>query len=339
MKYQYFSLKAALFFVLSAFGLSAYAAGPTFGMANTDLTVGGDVPSGPNNTTASYSYSPGNPLLTGQLGYFVAPPCDYSTIFGVYIELSHENAFTYQVDSMGFQTPTLPPGITDPVFAWPYRGAFHTPMVLDQSYNSGLSGGSPHSQIHMFFGYTRCNSLLPPGYEVPYGNYYVDVHISGTYLDSSTGQTLPFTELITFQYLVISGSGTPVPGTPMSTPLSGRIEHYTNGGVLDIINTINAFQESTSSRKAPLQIPNLVEMYPNPVRDYAYFKLDLPTDSNVSLELFDVNGRMVRSIWEELFLQAQKHELKISLEDISPGVYFYRLELNGVSQTGKILKN
>jgi len=82
------------------------------------------------------------------------------------------------------------------------------------------------------------------------------------------------------------------------------------------------------------EIPNIREhvvfMYPNPAREFVYFKT--PDFSQTSLvEIYDIKGRKVLE-------QKLTDTKQVSITLLSRGLYFYKLHINGTIFSGKILK-
>jgi hypothetical protein len=74
---------------------------------------------------------------------------------------------------------------------------------------------------------------------------------------------------------------------------------------------------------------------PNPSTGAVSFRLALPTENRVDLEIFDLRGRMVRRLASGVF-GAGVHSLRwdgamAAGQPSAPGVYFARLKLGGES--------
>lgn len=69
---------------------------------------------------------------------------------------------------------------------------------------------------------------------------------------------------------------------------------------------------------------------PNPARGSARFRLALAKAATVSLSVFDVGGRQVGEPVTRRF-EAGEHELTWRASEAKPGVYFMRLETDGVT--------
>ncbi|MDP2209481.1 MAG: T9SS type A sorting domain-containing protein, partial [Bacteroidota bacterium] len=88
---------------------------------------------------------------------------------------------------------------------------------------------------------------------------------------------------------------------------------------------------------------SLSQNYPNPFNSQSVVSYEIPELSYVKLNIYDVLGRE-RSRLVDGYQQAGRYDLKILSENLSSGIYFYRLETaslknpsNKFTQTRKIL--
>lgn len=77
--------------------------------------------------------------------------------------------------------------------------------------------------------------------------------------------------------------------------------------------------------------------YPQPADASLMFDLDLSTDQNVSLEVLDLNGRIIKNVLNNEALTSGHHSTTIELTDLKAGLYLYRLSSSAGMQTGKII--
>jgi hypothetical protein len=81
--------------------------------------------------------------------------------------------------------------------------------------------------------------------------------------------------------------------------------------------------------------------YPNPFSSHTTFDLDLTTDRDVAIDVFDVSGRRVRQLDVQRLGAGPSSVTFDGFDDrgrlLPSGVYFFRLTANGVSQTRKIV--
>lgn len=81
---------------------------------------------------------------------------------------------------------------------------------------------------------------------------------------------------------------------------------------------------------------NLAQNYPNPFNPETSIRYSVAKTSNVSLKVYDVTGKEV-SVLVNGQRTAGNYEIKFSGNNLSSGIYFYRLETNGFIQTHKMI--
>ena len=78
------------------------------------------------------------------------------------------------------------------------------------------------------------------------------------------------------------------------------------------------------------------QIYPNPFNERTFIKYSIDQSSDVSIKIFDALGRMVKSI--ELTAQAPgDHEIEISAEGFSEGIFYCNLKANGKTSVHKMI--
>ncbi len=89
--------------------------------------------------------------------------------------------------------------------------------------------------------------------------------------------------------------------------------------------------------KSPLPTGyNLSQNYPNPFNAVTTISYSLPTDSHISLMVFNVQGCVVTQLingWRP----SGTHEISFDAEGLSSGVYIYRLEAGQFTASGKMV--
>lgn len=86
-------------------------------------------------------------------------------------------------------------------------------------------------------------------------------------------------------------------------------------------------------------IPKTFELnqnYPNPFNPDTKIKFGLPKEVNVKLSVYDVSGRQVELLADQNF-NAGTYEITWNASSYSSGVYFYKLETEGFSETKKMI--
>ena len=74
---------------------------------------------------------------------------------------------------------------------------------------------------------------------------------------------------------------------------------------------------------------NLSQNYPNPFNPTTKINFDLPKDSKVSLTVYDLLGREIIKLVNNVFRTAGSYTIEFNAGSLSSGVYFYRLETEG----------
>ncbi len=110
--------------------------------------------------------------------------------------------------------------------------------------------------------------------------------------------------------------------------------HTTLGGdTAFIVTSINNNEHSI--------IPDnylLYQNYPNPFNPFTTIKFALKLTSNISLEVFDMKGRKIKTIIDNKKINSGTYEYGFDGSNYSSGVYFYRLKINNKSaQTNKMV--
>ncbi|MCX7877659.1 MAG: YCF48-related protein [Ignavibacteria bacterium] len=114
--------------------------------------------------------------------------------------------------------------------------------------------------------------------------------------------------------------------TGWAVGFTGRILKTTNGGI--------TFTEQNQNF-----IPSeyaLHQNYPNPFNSETWIEFLLPVSGFVSLDVFDVSGRLVAKLING-FKEAGNHKVKFDGGNLSSGLYFYKLNCNGFTAVRKMI--
>jgi hypothetical protein len=88
-----------------------------------------------------------------------------------------------------------------------------------------------------------------------------------------------------------------------------------------------------------IEIPNyysLGQNYPNPFNPNTVIKFTLPESQNVKLVVFDILGREVKTLINEM-RSSGIYEVNFDGSSLSSGIYFYRLVTDKYTDTKKML--
>jgi len=113
---------------------------------------------------------------------------------------------------------------------------------------------------------------------------------------------------------------------------------------------INAAELETNEEAVQLQLPGLniqsattlsssvnLHLFPNPVINVGYVKIQLPAADQIVLSLYDVKGEIMKSVFEKL--PAGEHQLEWDMSNFSTGVYYVHLRTSsGLTKYRKWVK-
>lgn len=80
------------------------------------------------------------------------------------------------------------------------------------------------------------------------------------------------------------------------------------------------------------QVFSLEQNYPNPFNPSTSISYSIPAASNVTITVYDVNGRKVADLINNTSMSAGTHQVKFDATNLASGVYLYRIDANSVSQ-------
>ncbi|MEL6133587.1 MAG: T9SS type A sorting domain-containing protein, partial [Bacteroidota bacterium] len=81
-----------------------------------------------------------------------------------------------------------------------------------------------------------------------------------------------------------------------------------------------------------------VNLFPNPTTDEATLRVDLPNETEVAFQLYNLNGQLIYESGEGNF-DAGRREWTINTSQLSPGMYIVKVSLNdGVTKQDETLK-
>ena len=81
---------------------------------------------------------------------------------------------------------------------------------------------------------------------------------------------------------------------------------------------------------------SLEQNYPNPFNPVTQISYDIPDQSDISLDLYDIRGLKIKSLVSGV-KPAGSHTFTLDATDMASGVYFYTLTLDNISQTRKLV--
>jgi len=116
---------------------------------------------------------------------------------------------------------------------------------------------------------------------------------------------------------------------------TGRLPLHALRSVLGLVAMLLFF--SALQRTALPKVTALLQNYPNPFRDETRVRFDLATASEVTLEVFDVQGRLVLRPLSGRKLEPGHHAFEIKGLPRGPAIYFYRLQAGRFSASRRMV--
>ncbi len=96
--------------------------------------------------------------------------------------------------------------------------------------------------------------------------------------------------------------------------------------------------ESTNDAKY-LNKPFEISAIPNPFENNLEIKINLPAEKSISLAVYDVSGRLVKTILENEFMKSGLLSLKIETTELNSGIYFLKYADGEQNEMLKIVKS
>ena len=153
---------------------------------------------------------------------------------------------------------------------------------------------------------------------------------------------------------VISGNGTKitVPGLPKIDELkvivnsfTGQITGQSVAGLAEVETIARiSFYEIIGVKQISSDIPSsfsLSQNYPNPFNPVTKIKFNLPVTGqgralNIRLVIYDILGREIKTLVNKQLMPGS-YEVEWNASNNPSGIYFYRLETEGFTQTRKMV--
>ena len=106
----------------------------------------------------------------------------------------------------------------------------------------------------------------------------------------------------------------------------------------DAIPDIGAFEYSTeTSVNYTNEEIQLQRIYPNPFNTITTIEYTLPEDSDVEIVLYDLTGRKIENLYSG-YQNSGIHTLSINVNDLNPGIYFYKMKTEKYEVIRKCIK-
>ncbi len=133
-----------------------------------------------------------------------------------------------------------------------------------------------------------------------------------------------------------------LPEGKMRLKLSAHTNLEVNRSLADTYTDLKTLQKRTSSAKpltpetqSAVTEYGLAQNYPNPFNPTTQISYQLPGNSMVRLEVFDLLGRKVQTLVNEQ-KQAGRYTVSFDASHLASGVYIYRLQAGDFTQSKQL---
>jgi subtilisin-like proprotein convertase family protein len=142
-------------------------------------------------------------------------------------------------------------------------------------------------------------------------------------------------------------TGTFIPQTPLysfdGTEVQGKwvIKIYdktaeNSGELVDWNLMLYYLKNVTNINTNERQLTHLKQNFPNPCVNSTTIEFSLENNEYIEIDLYDLQGRTVKTIAKGKYAEGN-HTIKVNLNNIKPGQYFYRLKSDSMSETRKMI--
>lgn len=99
---------------------------------------------------------------------------------------------------------------------------------------------------------------------------------------------------------------------------------------------VNALSLDTPDNHPKGLTPATLQVYPNPATEQAFVSFVLKKASSLKISIWDIRGKYIKTLSHD-FYHSGTHTLPISLNSISPGIYFIKMQSENNLDVQKIL--
>ena len=121
------------------------------------------------------------------------------------------------------------------------------------------------------------------------------------------------------------------------------LQHYNNGlsGLGYYETAAPAMAKSAETVTSTFDTPQMelgdLKVYPNPFSDRLRFEFSAPESVNARIDLYDMTGRMVKTIFEQAIEGGVNYQAEFKPEATVSGMYIYRMTMGEKVYNGKVV--
>ena len=188
--------------------------------------------------------------------------------------------------------------------------------------------------------YTNVNIRLLGGSTNAFGNGKIIMTI---YEWGEPGSNLAQKQPDEIGFVIFDSKGNIVHATNVYNNTDGLkpvdVQYLDAGNIQVHANPTNL--ENKSAEIATGIVPDIdfadLKVYPNPFSEKLRFEFVSPVSCNARIDLYDMTGRMVKTIFEQPIEGGVSYEAEFRPETIISGMYFYRVKMGEAIYNGKVV--
>lgn len=201
-----------------------------------------------------------------------------------------------------------------------------------------LTGAPQHLRIYVDF---NKNSTWGEAGETAFSLDYIvftPTNAASATYSNAVGVTVPATVTPGAAKLRVTAKMGPVAGHTPPTPCNNPADPFGYHGEMEEYNVVFVTAASIQESNATSIIN--ASVFPNPTTNNINVSFAITENNNVSLQLFDVTGKLINTLMENPNLKADNYNLKYDLNSIAPsnGVYFIKISSGNSTSYHKVIK-
>lgn len=137
----------------------------------------------------------------------------------------------------------------------------------------------------------------------------------------------------------VSGTNFTVNSALQHKPYYWRVRSKNGNGDFSVYSSLASFVPASPTGVEETIVPSefaLYQNYPNPFNPATTIRFSVPRESFVTLKVYDNTGTLVTTLVKES-VSAGDHTVSFNASGLASGIYFYRLESEGVAISKKML--
>ncbi|HCA42663.1 MAG TPA: hypothetical protein DEP28_05350, partial [Bacteroidetes bacterium] len=80
----------------------------------------------------------------------------------------------------------------------------------------------------------------------------------------------------------------------------------------------------------------LNQNYPNPFNPVTNISFEISSNAKISLKIYDLSGKLINTLISDIEYNSGYYSISFNGSNLSSGIYFYNLEVNGISYIKKM---